>query len=705
MLEEPSVRCRWLAVAVGLVLLFWCQAATARPDSDLEGKELVAAGDAQADARAILGALLLKDSASLDKVVVKEDGDLRLVVTVTGANLGGKRLVGRTWGSDRAPQREVGCDPVTVDAGATEADLIFALDPSLPEGTTVDSPYLHLMVMRSGLPVPEKERTFALGKRWQVPVSPENVVTRIVLRPEGAAARLRETQVQIVMPKVQMMKVGYVARPATVRPTPTPKVKLQRSLIAARPMALARVQATPTAVAMARPVAVKTHMLSVAAFKLGLPAEDTSRGARGPGANSIDLLSEVASDISLPAAAILSISPEVYQDQNAASGIFYYLPQGYHLRWDPDQGYALKMLYGAATAEGQAGEVVMAASLDAGVQTGEIQFARQLIQAYLRRHPGSTFTELRRMPIDKAPEVSLSGGLQHSYDIPADRITLNAISDALGEIEVQWVTDTVTKENLQLALVEDVGINGATTFTPSGGGLPPQSRPVEIEIADPATFGEFVFRRGAAWRNRTPYPLRLKYVHALLLENDLPVIYSWSLADTRVPPKAQVEFDASAVPSWLDGRARRMWIDYAVAGDCHDCDQEVIAAITGGVTSVAAAQITFHTLSPLADIDAAEIDVMVRSQYFDTRSREVQTRGPVVLDGDGQDFTVGPIYDNREADQSGALGPLFEYQLEVIMKDGASHSGAAWIPADRLRVPIGSVQVREALGFLPGEQQ
>jgi hypothetical protein len=49
------------------------------------------------------------------------------------------------------------------------------------------------------------------------------------------------------------------------------------------------------------------------------------------------------------------------------------------------------------------------------------------------------------------------------------------------------------------------------------------------------------------------------------------------------------------------------------------------------------------------------------------------------------------------------MEPLFEYQLEVVMKDGTSHAGTRWVSSDRVRVPIGKVQVQQGLGFLPGQ--
>jgi hypothetical protein len=443
-------------------------------------------------------------------------------------------------------------------------------------------------------------------------------------------------------------------------------------------------------------------LLKLDSFKYGLNREVINKNGRGPGSYSIDLLEGTLSDIPLDREAVTRISPRVFQDQNPQSGIFYFLPQAFYLDWKPDQaymGYSLRMLYSAARTEGAAGEVLFACRLNAGVDMRDIRLATELLQAYASRHPEVRFTELRPLPIDKPPEVSLSGGLQHQYNIASDKIAINAISDVLGETDVSWVTDPVTKENLQLALVEDVGISGTLALTPAGGGLTAQLIPVAIRLAHTGTFGEVPWMRGRRWRNQTPYPLRLRYLHALLIQNNVPTVYSWNLLATAVPPLAQVEFDASTVPSWLDSSAKRLWLEYVPVEDCQDCDDKVISAITGGVTSMGSSQITFHTIKPLADTGAYEIAVQVRSKYFDPRSRELQIK-PVVLKEDDKDFTLGPIYlVNRQSGESVPDDPLFEYYLELGMPDGTVHRAAHWLASDNLRVLIGRVQIEQALGL------
>jgi hypothetical protein len=659
--------------------------------SGLQGKALTPAGDLGSGVQSVLGGLL-GTAGTLDAVVVTDDREQRLVVSVDYKDWPGRQIQGELRDRDRKSQPWFGLPTAALAAGAGQVELVFAMGPDAPKGTALESAHLRLRVLRPGLPLPEIERSFVLRKKWQMAVDPASVVVRVVPRPEGAAAELREQEkTKIPLPPARQpgpraAAASVATKPRTRPPTATPR---PRPILGTRSVVAVN----------ALPKSSRLQLLNK--FTFGIPPAVKDRAGKGPGSAVFDLLEGLRADVSLTRDAVVGISTSVFQDQNPESGLFYFLPQAYALEWTPAGGYGMRMLYSAAR-EGEAGEVMMAARLDAGVDSREVEVASKLLRAYQARHPQVKFSELRALPIDAPPNVSLAGDLQHQYEIPPEKITIHALSDALGEIDVSWVTDTVTKENVQLALVEEVGINGSLTLQASGEVLAAQSIPVRLRLADAATLGRIFWRRGEAWRNETPYPVRLTYLHALLIEKNAPIVYSWSLDGVTVPPRARAEFDAATVPTWLDSRAVRLWIEYAPVESCEACDQELIAAITGGVTSLGASQITFHTITPLADLGAYEITATVRSRYFDPRTRQSQTKPAIPLKADNQDFTVGPIYlVNRQAGESVPGDPLFEYSLDVSMPDGTIRRGTRWIAADGLRVLVGRVQVEQSVGPLP----
>jgi hypothetical protein len=160
-----------------------------------------------------------------------------------------------------------------------------------------------------------------------------------------------------------------------------------------------------------------------------------------------------------------------------------------------------------------------------------------------------------------------------------------------------------------------------------------------------------------------------------------------------------VRWSATSVPAWIDGQAQKVWIDYTVDASCRPCGTETVAALTGGVSTAGSTQITFHSLTPLAETGAHDILVEVRSRHFDPRGEQLQTRS-VVLNSDGKDFLVGPLFVDGAA--SAGVDPMFEFRLSLTMKDGDTVTGnAAWIPGHALRVPIGRKQIERSVGALP----
>ncbi len=701
--------CQRITALIGVLAYSFCQADRApllaqNNFSGLQGKELQRVPDSEAfveeSANRLLGAGRNLTGA-IESVKVTDDGERRLSISVRYSGFGGAKLWGDVRDGDRKVQGAVpGPSPLTLAAGPSQVELTFDLASGLPEDTAFASGFLRISLSRPDRTIAGVIRTFQLPKQWQQKVEPQNVLINVAASPIGAAASLGQSPTPawvhphlILKPMPAMVSLPAVG---TAPPAGTTSV--------AQPMVLAERRTVALRAESAFKHLPPGRMIDIDEFKRGIPQPDADQGARGPSNAPIDLLEGVAvDDVGLDQTQIVSMLPRLYPDQNPQVGIFYFLPQAYHLTWDPSRpGYGMRMLYTAGAGPDQPGQVITATQLDAGVDLAEVQLATDLMTAYVKRHPSTRFTALRPLPIDSV-DVSVADALRN-YSIPPEKIAVVAISDVLGQVGLSWTTDTVTKENLQLALVEDVGITGRVTFTPSGGGLSRQQIPVDIKLADAETFGRVRWQRGQRWRNQTLYTLRLRYLHALLIDqhSNTPVVYSWDLHQTDVPPQAQVDWNAAGVPAWIDGTAKRIWVDYVPLGACSSCDRTAIEDITAGVWTLGSSLATVHALAPLAATTAAEISVKIRSKYFDPSNRQVQQKS-VVINADGKDFPAGAIYFiNRQDGETVEGDPLLEYFLEVAMSDGTIYRATHWVQSDTARILIGKVQVQNALGFLPG---
>jgi hypothetical protein len=188
--------------------------------------------------------------------------------------------------------------------------------------------------------------------------------------------------------------------------------------------------------------------------------------------------------------------------------------------------------------------------------------------------------------------------------------------------------------------------------------------------------------------------LQLKHLNILKLSETgrNPIIYSWSLNGTTVPSKAQVVFDPSLVPSWLDRQESvLMWIDYTVA-ECKPCDDKVINAITGGVSGNKAQMVKF--IIPPVVFDSLQADyflINIRSSQLDPNGetvKEIPTALKITKEGD-KEFTAGPLYIPTGSNIS------FEYKITMATAAGEFVDSRKWVPATEKEILLGKTRIKE----------
>jgi len=721
---------------------------------DLEGREALADG--------LIGMLSEARMPAIEAVRISQAQPDLLALSLQVTMLDQLDLVAqllRENGQIETRIDDVMVQPASSGEGAQE--VRFELPDRIAEGTEFQTHYVSFQFKKLGQSIPGIEWRYPLLKHWTKTVSPENLVVSVTPSPLGQAAHLPATlstarplpkppqlniRTELLQPRYQLKRLDNVqlqpqerpsSNPQTVKPVtqimqPAVVTSASRKLATAaedkpsssnqltiNPDTLRQISTpqlahkiklsdrqqkilTQTDVVRARLPAAQLKNIT------GLKQEDRARGAQGPGEQTIDLLSIIHADTDIPLNQILGIHRYLHLDRNPDSGVLYYVPRDFNLRWTPDNGFDLNMLY-AAVEEGAPGQVLMALRLESGVRAHDNPLIRQLAQAYRKlRQRGLKVEVVRPLPVtSKHPVVNLADSLGAHFDIPSDDLVATVFSDVLAEIEVSWVTDEITKENIELVLGRGNGLGGDVTFTLDGVPKTQVSIPARVRLADHATFGRIPWERNRQWRNRTPYPLRLKRLHALVFDDDTPMVYSWQLGDAEVPPQARVDWQAEAIPVWIDTKASRMWIEYAVVDDCSNCTEAVMRDITYGANRAASREsVRIVTLTPLADLGAAEISVRLRSRYFDSEGSELQTRTPIVVDADRSEFDAGQVYlVERQAGEERPDDPLFEYQIEVVMPDGTIHQPDSdhWVPGHRSRLLIGTVQVEQSLGHLPGQ--
>ncbi len=399
---------------------------------------------------------------------------------------------------------------------------------------------------------------------------------------------------------------------------------------------------------------------------------------------------------------ISNIRTDIYPDRNPQSGIFYYLPGAYHLRWNPKDGYQFKMLYGTADDDALSGNIRMTGVITPGIGNIETDLIKTLLQAYIQNNSGYTYKELKIMPLKASPDISLSG-LNGQYNIPPEKISIGVHSTINAPIDVSWVTDNRTRDEMQVALSEGVGVHGTMTLTPSSENVPTQEIPVRITLADVRTLGRFTLRsetwRTKKWKNPTPYPLKLKFIHALVIKKEVdkhkPLVNSWSLDDKEIPPKAGVKFNTAAMPEWLDkeNKAERIWIDYTIA-DCPPCVNKVMDKLTGGTSGSKAKKIALESFNVLETLNANKLSIRIRSKQVDPKGYNRVELPTVHIEEDSTPYSAGPLYLPEGEDIK------YEYFFTLVMGDGKTYRSDEWISSRQPEMYIGIQTLKDAMSSI-----
>ncbi|MCY7310587.1 MAG: hypothetical protein LH619_07400 [Chitinophagaceae bacterium] len=400
---------------------------------------------------------------------------------------------------------------------------------------------------------------------------------------------------------------------------------------------------------------------------------------------------------------ISSINMNVFYDKNPNSGVFYILPADYHLKWSKENGYGLRINYGeqeTGTESTLDAPVRMSATLTPGISNREKLFVQSLLKA---KYPA--FTELKFLPLRENLITTFPATLNSLYDIPLEKIAVTSGTDLTGDINISWRTNAGTKDFIQTALTSREGISAAVFLNPADEEILDQQVPAIINLADNRVIGKLTLEpatwRGKNWRNETLYPLKLQYLHVLkkTISTNKPIIYSWAMNGAEVPPMAQVAFDNSRVPVWLDNDPNAvMWLEYSVM-NCTECDNKVMDTITGGVSGKTIQQVKF-TIPP------AVFDTLKASYFLITvRSSQADPKGIIVKELDGLKIT-------KEDTKIFQAGPLFqppggnldfEYKITVASSDGDFYISEKWTSSSSKEVLLGKTQLKELFkGIIPG---
>lgn len=391
---------------------------------------------------------------------------------------------------------------------------------------------------------------------------------------------------------------------------------------------------------------------------------------------------------------LLGIDSQIWADVNVASGIYYYLPSGYYLEWDPDKGYDLS-LTDEMSGEGGDPEVIGRARLAAPRFTPSQRRAVEVLVRQAARAYGRPYFELRQMPISQEGTSSTAAeALATQYRI--EDVDVRAPSEAMGEAEVTWRMPPRTRESFVELLREDQSVAPEILLQPSSGEAGLQRVPLYLGWGEAESYPPLRWENGSFQRNEAPHPIRLRGLHAMVLNRDDEVqMLSWDLSGTAVvPSKARIKMNQELTRPIIDN-AFFTWVDYAVVPD--DASTEAaVREVAGGVSETVRQPLTINLFDPLAASGAEHLTVIVKSRYFEAGAdKQVIRYFEFTDDGEVQEV---PFYLGR-AD----VDVPFQWTVRLRMPDGELLEKPVFLDGDpSLQVFVSAASIREIFGELPG---
>ena len=420
--------------------------------------------------------------------------------------------------------------------------------------------------------------------------------------------------------------------------------------------------------------------------------DSTDFEPQGPSNRRIEIYKQIESDydFKFDYYDLLNVPDRVYEDINPKSGYYYYFPKQYYLDWSAEGGYNFNINYLSA---GKG--ILITGRLKPNINQKHLQLIEQLVKNDIKDTYGKRFSKLQSIPVSAESKLSFSGAWGSLFD--AKSLEVKVPSNFLDPINIALkANDAIDVANICNFLFGDNGVKGEITITPDGR-APAEPITVILKMDDRKTFGTIELNpndwRSKGWKNPMPYPVVVKNLHLMRLENkngkQIPKIYTWQMGNKEVSEGAAIKFEASSVPTWIDRSSsiEKMWIEYEVK-KCKDCDTEITEQLTKGTSGTLLKPVTIEILDPISFTKASKIKVQIQSYQLDPNGRTKVTKDPFNVSDDGGTLPKIDLYVPT------GKTAQFEYALTLIMPDGKVYESGWQKNNGSSTIAIGSQQIK-----------
>lgn len=404
---------------------------------------------------------------------------------------------------------------------------------------------------------------------------------------------------------------------------------------------------------------------------------------------------------------LATLSLEVFQDGNPASGIFYYRPRMYFLHWSPEENYYLTVDYKPESADGN--DVVIDARLTPGEVDDDVQLLKKLLRIHLRGQPAHlrppSLDEIQVYPLPATFEAAFQWS---GFGVGDDDVSVTGVDRDTGQIGLQITTDVATKEILVKKLGDPQGLQGSVRVEPQSvtQGRPapaPFSVDARLKLADSEAYARARWRRSpgresSIFRNPHPFPVRLRSLAYLVETPTGLALRGYDLQSQQLAVGGEAALPNASIHAEIDSpEVLRAWYLYSLEND-PEHRERVLDGLTGGVGSLPVRSVDIQIVRGqelFTQYRLFRIVVIVRSRNFDPdpESEAVLEQSYEFAATDASK-PLAPLYLRPGGE------PLYEFRIGVATEDGELLQDSQWRPPAagfESTIFVGSRQIEEVL--------
>lgn len=372
---------------------------------------------------------------------------------------------------------------------------------------------------------------------------------------------------------------------------------------------------------------------------------------------------------------LLNLSTIVYADANPDSGVYYYKPRSWSLKWTEGEGYYLNFFSKPGGSDDK--NILVNMTLSEGHSQRDLEILKELLKVYLRASGVSLSRDIVLRPLlaNWEPQFPWTDFIDQQPEL-----TTMSIED--GEFVMSASVDPEEKQVLIEALADsNLPLGGNVAYQHEELAL--SSVTASLNLADDRAYGGSPWSRAVGepyteFLNPHDFTIRLDHLLYLRRIGNQLRLRGFRLGGQALAPGAAARIENAKIHPEIDEAATiQAWFDYRFEPTETEMEA-VLSTFRGGVGSLPETSIRIRMADTDGLFEQYGLDlvmVRVKSRFFDPDPENVEWDEKVYEFGRGDSATtdVATLFAPPDIEE-----PAYEYK--VIVYTAHDELATDWLP-------------------------